>query len=88
MPKSTKRKLDYQATYNNRPEQVKRQTLRKAARREAIKNGTAKVGDGKDVAHKVALDNGGDNNGNTAVVPRSKNRAWRKGSGYKVPNGS
>ena len=57
-----------------------------AARQAAIKAGDAKVGDGKDIGHKKALDNGGGNEkGNTQVQDRKTNRGWRKGeSGYKV----
>lgn len=88
MPKSTPKKLAYQDAYNNRPDQVKKQSARRAAQRAAIKSGKASIGDGKDVAHKVALDNGGGNTpGNTELQPASKNRAWRKGrKGYSVPN--
>jgi hypothetical protein len=88
MPKSSKQKLAYQAEYNARPENVKKRVLNNAARQAAIKRGDAKVGDGKDVAHKVALDNGGRNTkGNTVVQDQKTNRGWRKGqSGYKVPN--
>jgi hypothetical protein len=87
MPKSTKRKLEYQKEYNARPEEVKKRVANNAARREAIKEGKAKVGDGKDVAHKKSLENGGDNSkGNTTVQSRSKNRGWRRGSGSYNPD--
>lgn len=88
MPKSTPKKLAYQAAYNNRPDQVKKQSARRAAQRAAIKSGKAAIGDGKDVAHKVALANGGANTpGNTELQAPAKNRAWRKGrKGYSVPN--
>jgi hypothetical protein len=85
---ATKAKLAYQAAYNNTPAQVKAQTKRKAAQRAAIKSGASPIGDGKDVIHKTALDNGGGNSpGNLGVQDPSTNRAWRKnGKGYKVPN--
>jgi hypothetical protein len=87
MPQSTKQKLAYQKAYNARPEEVKKRVANNAARREAIKDGRAAVGDGKDVAHKKSLENGGGNTpGNTVVQPRSKNRAWRKGSGSYNPD--
>jgi hypothetical protein len=88
MPKSSKAKLAYQAKYNNRPEQVKAQTKRKAAQRAAMKSGASKVGDGKDVAHKHALANGGGNAaGNITHKAPGANRGWRKGrKGYSVPN--
>lgn len=86
MPKSTPGKLAYQKNYNDRPEIVKRRELNNAARQAAIKAGDAKVGDGKDIGHKTALDSGGGNaKGNTFVQDRASNRGWRKGeSGYKV----
>ena len=91
MPKSSKTKLLYQAAYNNTPAQVKAQTKRKAAQRAAIKSGASPIGDGKDVIHKTALDNGGGNApGNLGVAAPASNRAWRKGArgknSYKVPN--
>jgi len=53
-----------------------------------VKNGTSPIGDGKDVIHKRALDNGGSNAPtNLGVGSATKNRAWRKGKkGYAVPN--
>ena len=86
MPKSTPAKLAYQKTYNARPENVKRREENNAARQRAIRAGDARVGDGKDIGHKVALDSGGSNTpGNTFVQDRKSNRGWRKGeSGYKV----
>lgn len=41
-----------QAKYNSKPSSVKDRTSRNKARREAIKAGKAKKGDGKDVHHK------------------------------------
>ena len=87
MTKSTPRKLEYQKAYNARPEEVAKRVKNNAARRDAIKAGTVAKGDGKDVAHKKSLENGGGNgNGNTKVQDRSKNRAWRKGSGSYNPD--
>ena len=68
MVTSTKQKLEYQKAYNARPEEVAKRVKNNAARREAMKDGKARVGDGKDVAHKKSLENGGGNGkGNTAV---------------------
>ena len=87
MPKSTPQKLKYQKTYNARPEQVAKRVANNAARREAIKEGRAHVGDGKDVAHKKSLENGGTNaRSNLRVQDRSKNRGGRKGSGSYNPD--
>lgn len=41
-----------QAKYNSKPAQKKRRAMRNKARREMIKAGKAKKGDGKDVHHK------------------------------------
>ncbi len=79
---------DYDLKYQARPEQVKNRVARNAARREAIKQGTVRKGDAKDVAHTHALINGGGNHkGNVKVQDASDNRGWRKGrKGYSVPN--
>lgn len=87
MTKSTKRKLEYQKAYNARPEEVAKRVKNNAARREMMKEGKVHVGDGKDVAHKKSLENGGGNTkGNLAVQPRASNRGWRKGSGSYNPD--
>lgn len=87
MPKSTPKKLAYQAKYNSKPAQKEAGVERRRARRKAIREGKVAIGDGKDLAHKVAMDNGGSTtDANLKVQAAAKNRAWRKNSGYKVPN--
>ena len=87
MTKSTKRKLEYQKEFNARPEEVAKRVKNNAARREAIREGKVRVGDGKDAAHKKSLDNGGSNHkSNLEVQDRSKNRGWRRGSGSYNPD--
>lgn len=88
MPKSTPQKLAYQKRYNARPEMVNRREKNNAARRQAIKEGRAHVGDGKDIGHKRPLDRGGSNaQSNLVVQSRRENRGWRRGqSGYRVGN--
>lgn len=87
MTKSTKHKLEYQKEYNARPENVAKRVKNNAARRELIKEGKAHVGDGKDVAHKKSLENGGGNSrSNLSVQSRAENRGWRKGSGSYNPD--
>jgi len=84
---STKRKLEYQKAYNARPEEVAKRVKNNAARREAMRDGKVSVGDGKDVAHKKSLKNGGGNHkSNLMVTDRSTNRGWRKGSGSYNPD--
>lgn len=87
MPKSSPAKLAYQKKYNARPENVNRREDNNLARAQMMRAGKVKKGDGKDVAHKKALDNGGlTTPGNLEVESAHKNRGWRKSSGYKVPN--
>ena len=87
MPKSSPQKLKYQKAFNARPEQTAKRVANNAARREAIREGRARVGDGKDVAHKKSLENGGSNaRSNLQVQDRATNRGWRKGSGSYNPD--
>lgn len=79
MPKSTKAKLAYMAEYQKQPSEVDKRVERNAARRLAIREGKAHVGDGMQVDHVVALDAGGTNApSNTRVISTKKNEAWRK----------
>lgn len=66
-----------QAKYNSKPEQVKRRTARNAARREMIKSGKARKGDGKDVGHANGnpLDN---RKGNLRMESKAKNRSLKR----------
>lgn len=88
MPKSTPAKLAYQAAYNKRPEETQKGVERRRERRQLISEGVVKIGDGKDVSHKVAMENGGKTvKSNLKIQDASKNRDWRKGQkGYKVGN--
>lgn len=85
MPKSTPQKLRYQKEYNARPENVNKREQNNAARREAMRKGEVKKGDGKDVDHIKPLRRGGSNaDSNTRPVAAGKNRGWRRGqSGYR-----
>jgi hypothetical protein len=86
MPKSSPQKLAYQKAYNARPDIVNRREDNNLARAQMMRAGKVKKGDGKDVAHVKALDNGGGGSAsNLKVESASKNRGWRKASGYKVP---
>lgn len=79
MPKSSPAKLAYQKEYNAKPENVAKRVKNNAARRDAIAEGKARVGDGKDVDHKKMLDQGGTNaKSNLRVVDRADNRGWRR----------
>lgn len=50
MPTEARRRA--QAKYNSKPEQKKRRAMRNKARRQMIREGKARKGDGKDVMHK------------------------------------
>jgi hypothetical protein len=86
MPKSSPAKLDYQKAYNARPDQKALGVERRRTRRHLIAEGKVAIGDGKDIAHKVAADNGGKMTPKNIKIEDAKtNRAWRKSSGYRVP---
>ena len=87
MPKSTPQKLKYMKEYNAKPERKEIGVELRRARRQAIRDGKVEIGDDKDLAHKRAADNGGKaSEDNLSVQPASRNRGWRRSSGYKVPN--
>lgn len=72
------------ANYHARPEQKKNRAARNKARREAIKNGSARKGDGKDVHHVKPLAKGGSRSGATRVVSKSKNRSFARTKGARM----
>ncbi len=82
MPFMTNGKRDYRKEvekYTSKPSVVKKRTEQNAARREMIKKGLAKKGDGKDVDHKVPLSKGGTNDPkNLRVVPKGENRSFSR----------
>lgn len=78
MPQSPERKAEYDKAYNARPEQKKKRAMRNAARRELMREGVVRKGDGKDVDHKKPLRSGGSNaRCNLRVVSKETNRGWR-----------
>jgi hypothetical protein len=85
MTKSSKEKLAYMAEYQKKPENVDKRVDRNRARRHAIADGKASVGDGTNVDHIKPLGAGGsDKDKNTRVISEARNKGWRKGeSGYK-----
>lgn len=66
------------ANYQGSAKQKKNRAARNAARRKAIKNGSARKGDGKDVHHVKPLAKGGSRTGKTRVVSASKNRSFKR----------
>ena len=83
MPTEARRRA--QAKYNSKPEQVKRRTARNAARREMIRKGKARKGDGKDVGH--ANGNPLDNRpGNLRMESKKANRSYPRTRGARKKN--
>ena len=79
MTKSSKQELATKAAYNARPDVMAKRVKTNAARRTAERAGLVHKGDNLEVDHKKMLDQGGTNDPkNLHVVPRAKNRAWRK----------
>ncbi len=79
MPKSSPQKLKYQKARNSRPEEVNKREANNRARYQMLKAGKVHVGDKLDVAHKVALEDGGSNDPkNLKVESQNKNRGWRR----------
>lgn len=79
---STKKTRDYKReyqTYHASEEQKKNRAARNKARRQAIRDGKATKGDGKDVHHITAISKGGAN-GRTKVVDDSVNRSFDRDS--------
>jgi len=50
-PEARKKRLEYQAEFNKKPEQVKKRTELGAINRKAQASGRGKVGDGMDASH-------------------------------------
>lgn len=83
MPYMKNGKRDYKREnekYSSRPDQKKKRAARNAARRKAERDGKVRKGDGKDVAHRKAMDKGGTNGDGTKVESRSRNRSFRRDS--------
>lgn len=73
MPRNYRHEYD---AYQGKPDQIKKRTMRNAARAKMVKAGKAKKGDGKDVAHVVALDKGGSNRDGLRLVSKASNRSF------------
>jgi len=73
---STGRDYGYDKAYQKSDKQKKNRAARNKARASAIKKGSVKLGDRKDVDHVKPLSKGGSKSTkNTRVISRSKNRA-------------
>ena len=84
---ATKRSKQQRA-FNSKPEQKKKRAMRNKARRQAIREGRVKKGDGKDIDHKRPLRNGGSNaKSNQRVRSRRANRSDNGGTGGRKKKG-
>lgn len=71
--------------YKSKPDQIKKRVLRNKARRQAIKDGKAKVGDGTSIEHKKPLSKGGTNSkSNLKVVSFEDNSSFDRNSDKSV----
>ena len=66
--------------YGGTEQQKKNRAMRNAARAKMMKAGKVHKGDGKDVAHVIALDKGGSNSTGLRVESRSTNRSFARDS--------
>lgn len=82
------KKRDYQhenEMYKSKPEQIKLRVMRNKARREAIREGRVKKGDGKEIDHIVPLSKGGSNTkGNTRIRSKSQNSSFSRNADNSV----
>jgi hypothetical protein len=78
-PKDRDYKREYKL-YGGTEQQKKNRAMRNAARAKMMKAGKARKGDGKDVAHVVALDKGGSNKDGLRLVSKTANRSFARDS--------
>ena len=81
MPKTSAKSLKTKAAYNKIPSVQAKRVENNRSRRQAIREGRASVGDGKDVDHVTPQDRtGAQHRGETRVTSQKENRGWRKSS--------
>jgi hypothetical protein len=76
-----KKKRNYKSEYENyqgSEEQKKNRAKRNTVRRKAEREGKVSKGDGKDVAHKKAMDKGGKNSDGVRIETASRNRSFKR----------
>lgn len=65
--------------YKKQPDQIEKRVARNKARREAIKEGRVKKGDGKEIDHIIPLSKGGANTkSNTRIRTKSENSSFSR----------
>lgn len=79
------RDYDKERKYDSRPDVKARRAARNRARYKLMKEGKVRVGDGKDVDHKIPLTKGGTNErSNLRVRSAKKNRSYKRNSDGSV----
>ena len=78
------RKYTNAVKYEDTPEQVKHREERNKIRRKLMKEGKVSKGDGKDVAHKKAMDKGGSVKDGVKVESASTNRSFKRDSKHNL----
>jgi hypothetical protein len=82
-PRPYKREYELEKKRGEHDNRMERQRARRAIDKTgADKNGNGKADkrEGKDVAHRVALDNGGSNKHGTYITTAAKNRSFKRDS--------
>jgi hypothetical protein len=83
MPYKNKEDRNYKREYelyHGKPEQIKQRNERNKARAKMVKAGKVSKGDGNDVAHVKAIDNGGSIKDGLKVEKASANRSFSRDS--------
>ena len=78
------RKYAQAAKYEDTPEQVKHREERNKIRRKLLKEGKVHKGDGKDIAHKKAMDRGGSIKDGYSIQSQSENRSFKRDSKHNL----
>lgn len=79
MPRKIRNYRDEYQKYQGKSSQISNRSERNQARRELMKDGKVRKGDGKDVSHKRALSKGGSNKkGNLKAESASSNRSFSR----------
>ena len=78
------RKYVQAAKYEDTPEQVAHRVERNRIRRKLLKEGKVHKGDGKDIAHKKAMDKGGSIKDGYKIESASANRSIKRDSKHNL----
>lgn len=80
-PRPYKKEYEQQKARSEHPNRMERQRARRAVDKkmpDGNGNGKADAREGKDIAHKKAMDKGGTNKDGTYITTASKNRSFKR----------